>query len=173
MSSSGYPLQPPAAQHWAALHVRSRSEKVVASWIAQQGGTTWLALAPNRRTYDSRVRTSWMPVFPGYVFYDASTFAGVNAYRTRHVARVMLPPTPYALAYDLQNVGTAMANEALLRPAGPLVEDEPRVRVAHGRLAGVYGHLRRQGEETHLVLPLAYLGVGAATEVDEAAVQPA
>lgn len=163
----------PCATHWAALHTRARAEKVVAEWIAREGGTPYLPLARSRRVYGARVRESWVPLLPGYVFYDAGSYDGRRALRSHKVASVLVPPSPAGLGPDLENVARALAALPGLRLGRQLVEPGTRVEVVHGPLAGLRGRLVRRERDSMLVLGLDFLGFGAEVSIDEACVRAA
>lgn len=163
----------PAAIHWAALHTRARAEKVVAEWIRKEGATPYLPLARSRRVYGARVRQSWVPLFPGYVFYDAASYDGRRALRSHKVAGVLRPPTPFGLGPDLENVSRALVAQPDLRTGPPLVEPGRLVEVVLGPLAGTRGRLVRREGGSVLVLMLDFLGFGAEVTIDEAFVRSA
>lgn len=167
------PTPLPPATHWAAMHVCARAEKVVAAWIRHEGGTAWLPLARNRRTYGARIRESWLPLFPGYVFYDSATYDGRRAYRSNRVARVLVPATPDLLGPDLATVAHALHLHPDLCPGRPLAEPGTPVEVTRGPLLGTRGHLLRREHDTVLVLRVDFLGFGAELTIDEAWVQAA
>lgn len=167
------PCALPPAAHWAAMHTRARAEKVVAEWVQHEGGTAWIPLARSRRVYGARVRESWVPLFPGYVFYDSATYDGRRAYRSQRVAAVLVPPLPEVLGDDLQNVARALAATPDLRPGEAPLEPGQAVQVVSGPLEGTRGRLLRREGQTVLVIAVSFLGFGAEVTIDEAWVRAA
>lgn len=175
MSTHAPPPSPllPAAGHWAALQTRARAEKVVAAWLVKEGATPYLPLARSRRVYGARVRESWVPLFPGYVFYDAAAYDGRRALRSHKVAHVLRPPTPDGLGPDLENVSRALVVQPELRLGRPIVEPGTWVEVVHGPLAGTRGRLVRREGAAVLVLAIDFIGFAAEVTIDEAFVRAA
>jgi hypothetical protein len=163
----------PEAGLWGALHTRARAEKVVAEWLARERVTHYLPLVRNRRTYGGRVRVSWIPLFPGYVFFDSAAFDGRRAYLSHKVANVLVPDSPQVLGPDLVNVARAIAAAPDIREGKPLRDAGTLVEVVSGPLLGTHGRLVRREKECLLVLTVDFIGFGAEITIDEAFVKAA
>src|SRR5262245_11353696 len=57
-----------SAPHWWALHVRPRSEKMLARKLLARRVSYYLPQHEHRKTYQRRIVASRVPVFPGYIF---------------------------------------------------------------------------------------------------------
>lgn len=162
----------PEAVHWAALHTRARSEKVVARHLIREGATWYLPLARSRRVYGARVRDHWVALFPGYVFYDAARYDGQRARATDRVASVLVPPEPGLLLADLRSVSTALSVVADLPVARPLDEPGTPVEVVAGPFVGARGRLVRREKATLLYITIELANLATYLEIDEAFVRP-
>jgi hypothetical protein len=163
----------PDAGHWAALHTRARAEKVVARWLAREGATHYVPLVRSRRTYGARVRVSWIPLFPGYVFFDSASFDGRRAFLTHKVANVLVPKTPLLLGPDLATIARAIQIFPDLKEGVRLTEPGTPVEVVRGPLLGSKGRFVRREKESLLVLTVDFIGFGAEVTIDEAFVKAA
>ncbi len=161
----------PAVRVWAVAHTKARSEKIVASFLHRKGVEHYLPVVLNRRRYGARVRDSWIPLFPGYVFYDFEGIERPRVFDTRKVAKILVPDHPVQLAHDLANLAAALAVEPEMKrrelgPPGTLVE------VIAGPLEGRQGRLVRQDSGTMLVIAVDFIGFGAEVAIDESCLQP-
>jgi transcriptional antiterminator RfaH len=161
----------PVVASWAALHTHPRSEKVVAQDLARRGVKHFLPLTPRRRTYGARVRESLLPLFPGYLFYDAGAADKRAVYASQKVVRVLTPDDPLRLAADLENLARALSVEAALTRVD-FGGAGSRVEVVAGPMTGIVGELVRRASETTLVLRVSFLGFGAEVNIDEAFCRP-
>jgi transcription antitermination factor NusG len=168
----GAPLPfPSGVTRWAAVHAKPRAEKVVAEWLAARGVRVFLPLARKRRRYGARVRDSWIPLFPGYLFYDFPAIDRLRVFDSRRVARVLVPDDEPQLRRDLESLAAVLATNPDLRPAA-LDVPGTQVEVVDGPFQGATGELVRHGGMTRLVLRIHFLGFGAEMEVDESWVRP-
>jgi transcription antitermination factor NusG len=163
----------PDAGHWAALHTRARAEKVVARWLAREGATHYVPQVRSRRTYGARVRISWIPLFPGYVFFDSATYDGRRAYQTHKVANVLVPKSPLILGPDLLKIDRAIHLFPDLKEGVRLTEVGTPVEVTEGPMMGTKGRFVRRERESLLVLTVDFIGFGAEVTIDEAFVKAA
>lgn len=166
-----FPLELPELETWAALHTHPRAEKVVARFFAAKGIGFYLPMSLTRRTYEGRVRTSWIPLLPGYLFFDARVTDRSLVYGSRRVAKVLRPDDPIQLHEDLSNLSRA----ALARPTFEPAEIGPpgtRVEVIAGPLQGVVGeYVRRQGR-SGLILRVGFLHQAVEVAIDRELVRP-
>lgn len=161
----------PEVHLWAAAHTKARSEKVVADHFRKRGVEHFLPVVLNRRRYGARIRDSWLPLFPGYVFYDFEAIDRRRVFDTRRVAKILVPEEPQQLSQDLHNLAAALAVEPTLRrrelgPPGTPVE------VIAGPLVGRTGRLVRQEGGTLLLIAVDFIGFGAEVAIDESCVRP-
>lgn len=161
----------PEVRVWAVAHTKARSEKIVASYLQKKGVEHYLPVVLNRRRYGARVRDSWIPLFPGYVFYDFEGIDRPRVFDTRKVAKILVPDDVRQLAHDLANLAAALAVEPEMqrRELGP---PGTPVEVIAGPLEGRTGRLVRQDSGTMLVIAVDFIGFGAEVAIDESCLQP-
>lgn len=163
----------PIALCWAAAHTRARAEKALAAWLGERGVSTFLPLQRRRRVYGSRVRESELPLFPGYLFFDAGGIERERLLSSRKVARVLEAGDPEELRRELENLARAASGpEPLERAWAPPLGRGAAVVVRRGPLAGVWGEVVREGGRARLVVRVSLLAAGAELEIDPAFLEP-
>ena len=161
----------PQARCWAAIHTKARCEKVVAKHLRERNVPVFLPLITHRRRYGSRSRTSELPLFSGYVFYDYEALEREEVFGTRKVAGIHLPDDPEELREDLTNLAAALSRDPEVQ-RGEIGPPGTRVQVMEGPLRGTFGELVRRGPRTLLVLSVRFLGFSAEMTIDERIVRP-
>jgi len=161
----------PQAKAWGAVHTKPRCEKVVADFLGQRGVPHFLPLLPNPRSYGGRERTSLLPFFPGYLFYDAGSIPRREVFSSRRIVQVLEADRPEDLRSDLENLAAALAVHDRPRRAQFFVPGAP-VEVISGPMRGLQGTLVRAGEHDLLVVHVRFLGFAAELTIDQADVRP-
>jgi hypothetical protein len=160
------------ATEWAAVHVHPRAEKVVAHFFASWGVAHYLPLMVRRRKYGARQRTSELPLFPGYVFFDGATVGRHEVLATNRVAKILPAPDPDRLRRELVSLKRALALDATIIPwqwGGP----GSIVRIAEGPMRGLEGVLVRFKGRDRLVLQVHLIGRAVLLDVDIRVCAPA
>ncbi len=124
-----------------AVHTKPRAEKKLARFCEMAGVGHYLPTMLRKHTYPNRsVRTSWLPVFPGYLFVLQESFDKVALLRSNAVVQFMRVPRPEELYADLQNLWMTL----VARPSA-VAEDQfqpgVRVEVISGAMKGVIGEV--------------------------------
>lgn len=175
MATAGVELEAagilPAVREWAAIRCKARCEKVLAEFLGSRGAPSYLPLMTRRRVYGARVRESRLPLFPGYVFYDAGAIARERVFDSRKAAQVLRAPDPERLRTDLENLARALSLDDRCRQVDFTSPGQP-VRVVAGPLRGTSGELVRLGSRSTLVIKVDFLGLAAELNIDEACVRP-
>lgn len=162
----------PVAASWAVVHTKARAEKVLARFLADQGVPHYLPQVLSVRRYGARHRESWIPLFPGYVFFDPTRILRPHVFGTRKVAGILVPDDPVPLRTDLENLASALQREPGFRRHVPSEPGSP-VEVVAGPLRGTRGRLVRQGQQSKLVVMVDFIGFGAEVEIEESVLAPA
>ncbi len=166
-----FPLALPPLEQWAAVHTHPRAEKVVARFFQSKRIGFYLPMSSVRRAYEGRIRTSWVPLFPGYLFFDASVTDRHLVYGSRRVARVLRPDDPDALHVDLENLARAVETKPSFEPADVVGPPGTPVEVIAGPLAGVQGELVRRKGATGLVIRVTFIHQAVEVDIDAANVR--
>jgi transcriptional antiterminator RfaH len=164
---------PPDADgtRWWVLHTRPRAEKVLAARLRGRTISYFLPLAKRQRRHNGRSFTSYLPLFPGYLFLFGDDRARVHALETNLVAGTLPVPDQDQLHEDLARV------HRLLESGRPL-EAEPSlpcgtpVVITGGPLAGLEGSVLRAGGRARLVIAVRMLRQGVSVEIDRALIEP-
>jgi transcription antitermination factor NusG len=158
---------------WYALRVKTKCEKVVAGGLNQRDIINFLPLYKKTVQWSDRVKTSFVPLFPGY------TFAKLNGRQLHRV--VTVPDLMYIVGRgsipepldepDIIAVRRLVADGAGVGPwpfctAGQIVE------VIRGPLAGLRGVYLRAKSESRLVVSLPLLQRSVSTEIESYNVRP-
>jgi transcription antitermination factor NusG len=161
-----------ALPDWLVVYTRARAEKALArSLLARQVGF-FLPLHERRwHSPSGRVRCSFLPLFPGYVFLHQGTEARLNALETGLVSRCLSVVDQLALHRDLARVYRLIASGAPLLPEERL-EPGSLVEFVYGSLAGLQGKVIRRGKQLRLVVEVELLQRGVSVEIDSHMVQP-
>jgi transcription antitermination factor NusG len=118
------------------------------------------------RAAGGRTRSSFVPLFPGYVFSRVDDEQRRAALATNTVARWIPIVDERMLVNDLRAIKRLIDTERPLTPEARL-EPGQAVRVCSGPLRGLEGTVvRRRGEE-RLVVAVRFLNQGASIELED------
>jgi transcription antitermination factor NusG len=158
---------------WYALRVRTKCEKIVAGGLNQRAIVNFLPLYKKQTQWSDRVKTSFIPLFPGYVF------AKING-RQLHPL-VTVPGFMYIVGqgsvpeplneFDIIAVRRLVADGAGVGP-WPFCAAGQVVEVLRGPLAGLRGIYLRAKSETRLIISLPLLQRSVSTEIESYNVRP-
>ena len=153
---------------WWCIYTISRREKDLMRKLRSLEVPHYGPVLPKRyRSPNGRLRTSFIPMFPNYVFMLANEDERVTALTTNCISACNPIVDPDSLIDDLRQVhrlvdhGEALTPEAKLQPGS-------RVRVRSGPFAGLEGDVIRREGKTRLLLSVRYLEQGVSMELDEA-----
>jgi transcriptional antiterminator RfaH len=168
-------LDRPAAEEegalWWVLHTRPRAEKTLARQCTTQGLPFYLPLYQKRWRSGGRSQTSYLPLFPSYLFLYGDYQVRTSALETNLVVQVLPVADQHALYTDLRRVGRLIDSGSALSPEDRLPPGMP-VRVTSGPLAGLEGKVVRHEKGTRLFIEVRLLQRGVSIEIDGDAVEP-
>lgn len=174
MTTCPTPILTPAAEHpWFALSVRSRHEKIVATYLEGMGYPRYLPLYRSQHAWSDRVKDLDLPLFAGYVF---SQFDPV-----RRLPILTIPGVLSVVSFGQgpQPVDSAEL-DAIRRISESGVPAEPwpflkvgqRIRVERGPLAGIEGVLVQMRSQSRIVVSLSLLQRSVVTTIDRDCISP-
>jgi transcription antitermination factor NusG len=151
---------------WWVLYTRARMEKTLARQLRAQQVPFYLPLYEHSWKTGGRKRTSYLPLFPGYVFLHGDEYARLTALETNLLCSVIPVTDQDRLFRDLCRVERVLGGSAPVEPEtevpiGALVE------ITDGPFQGLCGKVVRRGEQTRLVIEVEFLRRGVSIEVDE------
>ncbi|MFN9368839.1 MAG: transcription termination/antitermination NusG family protein [Planctomycetia bacterium] len=153
--------------HWIAFYTLSRREKDLMRRLEAAGIPFYGPLIHRRlRAAGGRTRSSFVPLFPGYVFSRVDDEQRRAVLATNTVARWIPIADERMLEHDLRSIKRLIDSDRPLTPEARL-EPGQAVRVCSGPLRGLEGTVvRRRGEE-RLVVAVQFLNQGASIEVED------
>src|SRR5262249_50586851 len=138
------PIDLAGRRHWWVLHTRPRAEKSLTRRLLGRSVSFFLPLYHKQCRMGGRLRSSSLPVFPGYVFLYGDPQDRRYALETNLVVRPLEVNDQQELHDDLRRVhqlvlsGSPLAPEERLEPGSP-------VEIISGPLAGMEGKILRRG----------------------------
>jgi transcription antitermination factor NusG len=158
---------------WFALHVRSRSENIVAAFLRGYGHEWFLPTYKCRRQWSDRIKQMEVPLFPGYLFCRFNPQDRLPILKTPGMIGIVgRANTPIAVEESEITALRALVSSGLPRQPWPYLQVGQRVRIEHGALRGFEGILLNVKGAHRLVLSVTLLQRSVAAEIDSAWVTP-
>ena len=123
------------------------------------------------RSPNGRLRTSFIPLFPNYVFMLGSEEQRISALTTNCISKCEPIENREQLVRDLRQIHRVISAGIPLTPESKL-ESGDHVRVRSGPFAGYEGTVVRREGKTRLLLTIQFLEQGVSMELDEALLEP-
>ncbi len=160
---------------WYAAYTRSRHEKVVHLAAEAEGLESFLPLRQVLSRWKDRRKLVEKPLFPGYVFVQASASELYRVRAIRGVAYIVgdaVAPTP--VADDQLEAVRKMVQGPYPTESWPGLQVGRRVQVTSGPLAGLETCIlrRKRNGKSYLVVTVDLLGRSVAVEIDPSCVEP-
>lgn len=159
--------RPVAAGRWVAFYTLARREKDLMRRLEAASIPFYGPLIRRRlRSAGGRTRSSFVPLFPGYVFSRVDDEQRRAALATNTIARWIPIADEQMLEHDLRAIKQLIDTDRPLTPEARL-EPGQAVRVCSGPLRGLEGRVvkRRGGER--LVVAVRFLNQGASIELED------
>jgi transcriptional antiterminator RfaH len=164
---NGYEAPPEWEASWWALHTLPRREKDLVRRLRRLGIPHYSPLIARRsRSPGGRIRTSYVPLFSGYVFVRGGEDQRYHALTTNCVSRCLEVPDESTLVHDLHQIQRLIACGAPLSPESR-IEPGMRVRIRSGSLAGLEGVVIRRRGRDRLLVVVRFLQRGASVELED------
>ena len=149
--------------------MRSRYERIVATFLKNQGYKWFLPLYKARRRWSDRIKEVEAPLFPGYLFCRFDIHNRLPILKipgVQHVVGGTKVPTPIDTS-EIEALQTIIRTDAAREP-WPFLQVGDRVRIEYGSLAGVEGVLVQVKGRHRLVLSVTLLQRSVAVDIDSA-----
>lgn len=157
---------------WFALHVRTRHEVAVASFLDARGYEPFVPLHENRRPWSDRIKVVKAPLFPGYLFCRFDINNRLPILTTPGVIQIVgsnRMPIPVDEA-EISAIKSLVASGLPSRP-WPYLHAGDSVRIDSGPLRGLEGLLVKLKGCHRLVVSVTLLQRSVAVEIDSALVK--
>lgn len=151
---------------WWVLCTRPRQEKAVSRHLDVHQVPFYLPLIKNARVYRGRRRTSYNPLFPGYVFMQGGDQERIISLNSARLARILPVEDAEQLRTDLQRIAWLIATDAPLTPESRLVAGQ-RVRVRNGPFGGLEGTVLKRRGRNRLLVSVNFVQRGASIDIDD------
>ena len=156
---------------WWCIYTLSRREKDLMRKLASLNIAHYGPVVPKRfRSPNGRLRTSYIPLFPNYVFMLGSEDDRYQAMTTNCISKCNLIEDSERLIKDLSQIHNVVVEGVALTPEARL-EKGNRVRVKSGPFGGYEGIVVRREGKTRLLLSIQFLEQGVSMEMDEAVLE--
>jgi transcription antitermination factor NusG len=159
---------------WRVAYVRSRQEKELARLLLRVEIPFYLPLAEKRVRRAARWFVSYLPLFPGYVFFRGPRdLAAVRrtALADDRVVSVLEAPDQEQLASELRRLWELQESGAALAPH-PYLGPGDAVEVVEGPFRGLSGTVLREKGRMRLVVSVTLLRQSVAAEFERDALAP-
>ncbi len=152
---------------WVAFYTLARREKDLMRRLESLGIPFFAPLLSRRLpSAGGRIRTSWVPLFPGYVFSLVDDDQRRAALATNTISRWLSVPDQRMLEDDLRSIKRLIDTDMPLTPEARLEQGQP-VRVRSGPLRGTEGTVVSRKGEQRLVVAVRFLNQGASIELED------
>jgi transcription antitermination factor NusG len=153
---------------WFALRIRSRHEGRVAVALQSKGYEEFLPLYRHRQRWSDRIKETYRPLFPGYVFCRFDVNKRLPILVTPAVMLIVgSGKTPLPVDETEISALQSIVKSGLRAQPWPFLQVGQRVRIDQGVLQGVEGILIGLRKPHRLVVSVTLLQRSVAVEIDE------
>ncbi|MGD0896522.1 MAG: transcription termination/antitermination NusG family protein [Thermoguttaceae bacterium] len=163
--------EPGDARRWMVVYTKPRQEKALSREILRQQIPFYLPLVKKTLYHQRRKRSSYTPLFPGYVFLYASEAERIRTLATNRVLRVLWVDDAERLVSDLRQLRRLISSNAPLTVESRLLPGD-RVRVRKGPFAGIEGTVLHRRGQARLLVSINFLQRGASVEIEDFLLEP-
>ena len=158
--------------HWWVAYTLARQEKALARHLLHWQVPYYLPQSERRLRAGDRWRTSYSPLFTGYVFFHGDLHDRRVALRSNAIARLIPAPEPNELTTQLRSLWLLQTSGAPLVPH-PYLGPGDEVEIVDGPLRGYRGVVEREKGKYRLIVSISLLRQSVAAEVPRDALVPA
>ena len=162
---------PEAEFPWLVAHTRSRQEKALARHLTPAGIPFFVPQYEKRVERAGRRLVSYLPLFPGYVFFRGGAPERQTALRSHLLVRILEVKDQILLGRELSQIHALRLAGAEFAPMPELAEGDP-VRVVDGPFKGYTGIVLRGQTRLRLVVSISMLRQSVAVEFERSALVP-
>ena len=157
----------PDSGPWWALHTQPRREKELMRRLLGWELPYYCPIIPKKnRSPSGRVRTSYIPLFAGYVFLQADAESRAQVLTTNLVLRTLPIADVTTLIRELDGVRQLIESNVPLTIESK-IEPGQSVRVTSGPFAGVEGVVVKRRSVDRLLVTVSFLQQGASVEIGD------
>ena len=161
----------PSKPAWWVAHTRSRQEKGLARYLRPLEIPFYSPCREQKSRRAGRTLVSFLPLFPGYVFFRGSAAERHAALRSDLIVKVLEVSDQGLLHDELRQIRRFQEAGASLVPMPDLTAGDP-VLVREGPFQGYTGIVLRTRGRLRLVVSISMLRQAVAVEFERDVVQP-
>lgn len=159
-------------RQWYCVYTMSRREKdLMRKLFANKIPFYGPIIEKRHRSPNGRLRKTYMPLFPNYVFMFANDDDRYQAMTTNCISKCTPIDDSAQLITDLKQISHVITEGVGMTPEARLESGNP-VRVKTGPFAGYEGTVIRREGKTRLLLSVQFLEQGISIGMDEGLVEP-
>jgi len=155
----------PGDPPWRVAHVRSRQEKALARFLLRHQVPFYAPQVERTTLRAGRRFVSYLPLFPGYVFFRGPAEAREVVWRSDVAVRILEVEDQPLLGRELHQIRRLQEAGASLTPVDELVPGDA-VEIREGAFQGYVGIVERHGRASRLVVSVSLLRKSVAVEFD-------
>jgi transcription antitermination factor NusG len=162
---------PEAEFPWLVAHTKSRQEKSLVRHLAPLGVPFYVPQQEKRTRRGGRAFVSYLPLFPGYVFFRGGAAERQKALRSNLLVRILEVKDQVLLGRELTQLRALQLSGASFLPLDELSAGDA-VRVVEGPFKGYTGVVLRGQTRLRLVVSVSMLRLSVAVEFERSALAP-
>lgn len=160
------------ARCWMCVYTMSRREKDLMRKLTCWKIPFYGPVIPKRfRSKAGRLRTSYIPLFPNYVFLFANEEERYKALTTNTISKCTVVEQPDQLVSDLRQVFEVIGADIPLTPESQLEAGNP-CRIRTGPFQDYEGIVIRRDGKTRFLVSVQFLEQAVSMEIDEGLLEP-
>ncbi|MEP6801189.1 MAG: transcription termination/antitermination NusG family protein [Acidobacteriota bacterium] len=150
---------------WWVAHTRSRQDKALGRHLLGLSVPHFLPQREKRYRRGGRTFVSYLPLFPGYVFFRGTEPQRHDALRSNLIVRTLPVQEQHVLTQELLQLRRLQQSGASLVPYPDLSSGDP-VRVVEGPFKGYTGVVVREAGRLRLIVSVSMLKSAVAVEFE-------
>lgn len=155
-------------RHWFAMYTMARQEKELMRKLRGRGISYYSPqIEQRKRSPQGRIRTSYLPMFTGYVFVCGPEEHRYEAVSTGCISRCLQCSEPDLLIEDLRRIRRMTESGGDVIPETRPVIGRP-ARIINGSLRGLTGTVVQLNGQHRLTVMVRFMQQGASVTVDRA-----
>jgi transcription antitermination factor NusG len=141
---------------WWVVHLRSRQEKTAAREALIREVPFYLPQREQRFVSGGKRRTSYLPLFPGYLFFRGGIEERLEMLKTNLCVRLLEVLDQVSIHEDLLQIKRLQETQLPLVPHPELTVGDP-VRITEGPFKGYFGVIERQKGHFRLIVAVRFI----------------
>ena len=159
------------AQWWVAYTLARREKDLMRRLLSYEIPFYCPLIERKNRSPSGRVRCSYLPLFPGYVFLKGRDEHRQHALTTNCISQTLKVLDPEPFESDLRQIHRLILADTPLSPESR-IEPGMRVRIKNGPFVGLEGTVLKRHSGDRLLVTVEFLQQGASVALDDFQVEP-